>query len=227
MPDAQVLENGPRDRRRLEEAPLDDPHPKDRPRPRTREELAAAGEEELLESCLAGEIPAFERLYEVHGRRMKSIARNLLGHESDAEDAVQETFLKVYRGAASFRGTAALSTWIYRILVNTCYDVLRRRKRRAEDALEPSKEGTGGAGVPSAAAPAGDHSLRIAIEQSLTKLAPRQRTVFLLAAVEGFSHREIAQVLDVSEGASRTLLFEAKRRLQELLWSPGSTGATA
>ena len=223
MPDAQVLENGPRDRRRLEEAPLDDPHPKDRPRPRTREELAASGEEELLESCLAGEVPAFERLYELHGSRMKSIARNLLGHESDAEDAVQETFLKVYRGAASFRGTAALSTWIYRILVNTCYDVLRRRKRRAEDALEPSTESPGGR-LP---APAGDHPLRIAIEQSLTKLAPRQRTVFLLSAVEGFSHREIAQVLDVSEGASRTLLFEAKRRLQELLWSPGSTGATA
>jgi RNA polymerase sigma-70 factor (ECF subfamily) len=164
---------------------------------------------------------------------MKSLARNLLAHETDAEDAVQETFLKVYRGAASFRGSAALSTWIYRILVNTCYDVLRRRKRRAEEALQPVG-GTGPAqavasGASGSSGASGDHALRLAIEQSLSTLAPRQRTVFLLSAVEGFSHKEIAQVLDVSEGASRTLLFEAKRRLQELLWSPGAsrTGATA
>jgi len=210
-----VLENGARLRRKTEEVLLADP------------------EDELLESCRRGEVAAFERLYELHGSRMKSIARNLLGHATDAEDAVQETFLKVYRGAASFRGSAALSTWIYRILVNTCYDALRRRRRRMEEALEPvpASEGAGGGASGGAAipAPAADHPLRLAIEQSLTKLAPRQRTVFLLSAVEGFSHREIAQVLDVSEGASRTLLFEAKRRLQELLWSPGSgpKGATA
>lgn len=204
-----MLENGPRSRRKAEEVLLDD------------------SEDELLESCRRGDVPAFEKLYELHGARMKSIARNLLGRDTDAEDAVQETFLKVYRGAASFRGSAALSTWIYRILVNTCYDALRRRRRRSEDPLEPpAPESSGdraeGTPIP---APATDHPLRLAIEQSLTKLAPRQRTVFLLSAVEGFSHREIAQVLDVSEGASRTLLFEAKRRLQELLWSPGPGSA--
>jgi RNA polymerase sigma-70 factor (ECF subfamily) len=192
-----------------------------------REALLVDSEEELLESCRRGDVAAFESLYEQHGSRMKSLARNLLGRETDAEDAVQETFLKVYRGAASFRGSAALSTWIYRILVNTCYDLLRRRKRLAEESLEPAPSAhTAGHSdrpeAPALPAPAGDHPLRLAIEQSLTKLAPRQRTVFLLAAVEGFSHREIAEVLDVSEGASRTLLFEAKRRLQELLWAPGA-----
>jgi RNA polymerase sigma-70 factor (ECF subfamily) len=196
----------------------DDPrHPADRP--------AGAGEEDaLLESCRRGDVSAFERLYALHGDRMKSVARNLLGRESDAEDAVQETFLKVYRGAASFRGGAALSTWMYRILVNSCYDLLRRRQRRAEDPLDSPAEGT----RETAAADAGDHPLRLAIEQSLAKLAPRQRTVFLLAAVEGFSHREVAEVMDVSEGASRTLLFEAKRRLQELLGTsaPGRSPAS-
>ena len=192
----------------------------------TREAFLVDSEEELLESCRRGDVAAFESLYEQHGSRMKSLARNLLGHETDAEDAVQETFLKVYRGAASFRGSAALSTWIYRILVNTCYDLLRRRKRLAEEALEPASadhpDHPDRPEAPALPAPAGDHPLRLAIEQSLTKLAPRQRTVFLLAAVEGFSHKEIAEVLDVSEGASRTLLFEAKRRLQELLWAPGA-----
>lgn len=154
---------------------------------------------------------------------MKSVARNLLGREADAEDAVQETFLKVYRGAASFRGASSLMTWIYRILVNTCYDALRKRQRHPEDALESGAPGEG----PTLAAAAGDHPLRIAIEQSLSRLAPRQRAVFLLSAVEGFSHREIAAVLDVSEGASRTLLFEAKRRMQDLLWAGGAARATS
>jgi len=162
---------------------------------------------------------------------MKSIARNLLGHESDAEDAVQESFLKVFRGAGSFRGTASVSTWIYRILVNTCYDALRRRKRRSEDALTletPRREEPRDAapGAEGATAP-GDHPLRIAIEQGVAKLKPRQRDVFLLSAVEGFSHREISEVLDIPEGTSRTLLFEAKRHLQELLWDQGARSAAS
>ena len=207
-------------RQSTEEASLDgedDPQrPTDRP-------AAAEDEVALLESCRRGDVAAFERLYALHGDRMKSVARNLLGRESDAEDAVQETFLKVYRGAASFRGGAALSTWMYRILVNSCYDLLRRRQRRAEDPLDSPEE----VAREAASAGAGDHPLRLAIEQSLAKLAPRQRTVFLLAAVEGFSHREVAEVMDVSEGASRTLLFEAKRRLQELLGAPAPGRSTA
>lgn len=171
------------------------------------------GDEALLEECRRGSVVAFERLYELHGARMKSIARNLLGQESDAEDAVQEAFLKVYRGAASFRGSAALSTWIYRILVNTCYDILRRRRRRSEDALDTTP-GAEAAALPARAA---DHRLRLAIEQGVARLRPRHRDVFLLSAVEGFSHREISEVLDIPEGTSRTLLFEAKRRLQSFL----------
>jgi len=158
---------------------------------------------------------------------MKSIARNLLGHESDAEDAVQEAFLKVYRGAGSFRGTSAVSTWIYRILVNVCYDALRRRKRRAEDALTIESPGSEQGPAGARTASSGDHPLRIAIEQGVARLKPRQRDVFLLSAVEGFSHREIADVLDIPEGTSRTLLFEAKRRLQELLWDQGARSAAS
>lgn len=188
-----------------------------------------AGDESLLEGCRRGEVDAFERLYALHGARMKSIARNLLGHESDAEDAVQEAFLKIYRGAGSFRGTAAVSTWIYRILVNTCYDALRGRKRRSEDALtlETPNGARETASSPAAATAPGDHPLRIAIEQGVARLKPRQRDVFLLSAVEGFSHREISEVLDIPEGTSRTLLFEAKRHLQELLWDEGVRSAAS
>ena len=149
MAGEDVLENVAKARKtadRFEEDALEGDGP-DQPRPpgppaSGEAAAAAAGEDQLLESCRRGDVAAFERLYRMHGERMKSVALNLLRRESDAEDAVQETFLKVYRGAASFRGGAALSTWIYRILVNTCYDLLRRRKRRPEDALEPISSNT-------------------------------------------------------------------------------------
>ncbi len=157
---------------------------------------------------------ALVELYETHGGRMKSIAMNLLGSAADAEDAVQEAFLKVHRGAPGFRGGSSLSTWAYRILVNSCHDMMRRGRRRPETPLPPDDE------LPRAGRE--DHPLRVAIERAVARLDPRERAVFLLCEVEGFSHREAAEILDVREGASRTLLFRAKRRLQAELRSGGA-----
>ena len=84
--------------------------------------------------ALTPDTTAFEELYRSQGSRMKSVAMNLLGNTSDAEDAVQEAFLKLHRSWTSFKGESLLSTWLYRILVNTCYDMGRRRKRRPEPA---------------------------------------------------------------------------------------------
>jgi len=174
----------------------------------------AATDDALLEAARRGELSAFERLYERHGARMKSIAANLLGSSSDAEDAVQETFLKVHRGAAAFRGGASFSTWTYRILLNSCYDLMRRRRRKPETELAP--EGTRASlDLPAAGA---DQPLRLELEDAVARLAERPRTAFLMAAVEGFSHREVAEVLGISETASRSLVFEARRELQRMLW---------
>ena len=170
-------------------------------------------EEGLLEGCRAGDVSAFERLYELHGTRMKSIAANLLGNVADAEDAVQETFLKIYRGAAAFRGAARLSTWIYRVLVNTCYDMMRRKRRRPVEVGEPGPFQRAGEFL----APAPDHSLRLSLEASLKELDPKRRSAFVLYAVEGFTHREIGEILGVPEGTSKALLFEARRDIQRRL----------
>src|SRR5262249_39445082 len=86
----------------------------------------------LAAACQAGDLRAFERLYQMHGSRMKSMARNLLGTTSDAEDAVQDTFLKIQRSIASFRGQSSFATWSFRILINTCYDARRSRMRKKE-----------------------------------------------------------------------------------------------
>ncbi len=179
-----------------------------------------ADEKALRERCGSGDVSAFEELYRTHGARMKSLAANLLGSRTDAEDAVQETFLKIYRGASSFRGAAKLSTWTYRILVNTCLDQ-RRRKGRA-----PDLTASGQADEPEAEirAPAADHPLRMDLEASLARLEQTHRTVFLLFEVEGFTHREVGEIVGVPEGKSRTLLFESKRELQRLLRRRGISG---
>jgi RNA polymerase sigma-70 factor (ECF subfamily) len=151
----------------------------------------------------------------MHAPRMKSIAWNLLQNTGDAEDAVQEAFLKIYRGAKTFRGGAAFSTWTYRVLVNTCYDALRRRRSRPV-ASSLDEAGHPGRGAP-AAPPGADHPLRLALEKAVERLKPRHRAVFLLFAVEGFTHGEIGRILGIPEGTSKTFLFEAKKKLQSWL----------
>ena len=160
----------------------------------------------------SGDLAAFAELFETHGRRMKSIAANLLGSTADAEDAVQDTFLKVHRAAAGFRGASQLSTWIFRILINTCYDQMRRNTRRAEDPLPPRLLTPAGSDS--------DHPLRLALQAEVSRLPQQERAAFLLCEVEGFSHREAGEILEVPEATSRTFLFRAKRRLQQALRPP-------
>jgi RNA polymerase sigma factor (sigma-70 family) len=149
----------------------------------------------------------FEEIYRRFGARMKSIAWNHLGNSGDAEDAVQETFLKVHRAATTFTGEASFATWVYRILVNTCYDVLRKRRRRVEEApLDDSLE-RGAASV--------DDLKRIALRRLLDALPEQRRSVFTLFEIEGLTHAEIGQVLGISEGNSKWILFATKKELQE------------
>src|SRR2546423_12445303 len=96
--------------------------------------IASADDVRLARACASGDTGVFEEIYRTHGDRMKSIAYNHLGNVSDAEDAVQETFLKVHRAASTYNGESAFGTWVYRVLINTCYDALRRRQRRIQEA---------------------------------------------------------------------------------------------
>ena len=162
-----------------------------------------------VEALLRGNLPAFERLYQQHGGRMKSIACNLMGNTSDAEDAVQESFLKVYRSIRSFQGHSSLSTWMYRILVNTCLDL--KRKQRRQELPEPTGSQED---VPHPPGLTANHPLRLTLEKIVASLDERLRNVFLLFEVEGFKHLEIAEMLNISEAASKVALFQAKRELR-------------
>ena len=176
----------------------------------------------IAAACLAGDMNGYERLYRLQGARMRNLARNLLGSPSEAEDAVQETFLKVQRSVEGFRGQSSFATWTFRILVNTCHDLRRSRMRRKELAQGETEELDP---LPKMRAPGAHPTLRLALERAIARLTQHQRDVFLLYEVEGFRHAEIAEMLDITETASKNTLFQAKKSLRGMLEAPRSAEA--
>jgi RNA polymerase sigma-70 factor (ECF subfamily) len=204
----------PRDRERRVE-PFREPPPPAGSDPAA--EAVRAEDSALALACQSGDLRAYERLYALQGARMKNLARNLLGNPFDAEDAVQDTFLKVQRGISSFRGQSSFVTWTFRILVNTCHDARRKRLRKREVA---SEDDSGEFPRPEPRAPASHPSLRLALERALAELTRHQRDVFLLYEVEGFHQSEIAAMLEITEAASKNTLFQAKKNLRGMLEAP-------
>jgi RNA polymerase sigma-70 factor (ECF subfamily) len=148
----------------------------------------------------------FEKLYCEHKGRVFSTVYRLVGNRPDAEDVTQDVFVKVYKNLESFRGESAISTWIYRITVNTCFDFLRKRKRQAAISLEECAE-------PST----GPQGLKQLVETMAAKLPDAYRKVFVLYDIQGLKHAEIAETLGITEGASKSLLHRARARLRQRL----------
>ena len=161
------------------------------------------------------ELAAFEALYESHGARMKSLAFNVLGNRSDAEDAVQEAFLRAYKSRHAFRSDAALWTWMYRILLNACHDIGRGRASRRDN---QKVDASVAVDLPS---PTSDCPMRLTLQRAVEALSPIYRDVFLLCEVEGYTHREVADILEIPEGTSKGRLFEARRQLKIVLAGRG------
>jgi RNA polymerase sigma factor (sigma-70 family) len=190
--------------------------------PNPAAETIRAEDSALAAACQSGDLRAYERLYAQQGARMKNLARNLLGNPVDAEDAVQETFLKVQRSIASFRGQSSFVTWTFRILVNTCHDARRSRMRKKEVTSDDTEESP----RPEPRAPSAHPSLRLALERALASLTQHQREIFLMYEVEGFRHAEIAAMLETTEAASKNTLFQAKKNLRQMLEAPRSSDAS-
>jgi RNA polymerase sigma-70 factor (ECF subfamily) len=163
---------------------------------------------DLLAACRRQDLAAFEQLYLMHGARLKSVGFHIVGNRQDAEDAVQETFVKAYRAIHGFRAKSGIGTWLCRMLINVCYDLMRKRRRE----IDPEQ-----AGIADRAAPDRQLPLKAALESALSRIQPGHRLVFQLFEVEGLRHSEIAAVLEIPEGTSRARLFEAKKELKRLL----------
>jgi RNA polymerase sigma-70 factor, ECF subfamily len=172
-------------------------------------------ERELIGRAQAGDVDAFEALAGVHADRLYSVVLRFLGDRCEAEDVVQETLLRAWRGIGRFQGRAMIFTWLYRIAVNESNRALERRLRRRatvpvdEEAVQipaPSQEGP--------ANRAEQHEMREALELAIAKLAPPYRTALVLRDVEGLSTREAAKIAGVGEAAFKSRLHQARLKVR-------------
>jgi RNA polymerase sigma-70 factor (ECF subfamily) len=192
-------------------------------------------ETELLEAARGGDEDAFRRLIEPHRRELHAHCYRMLGSLHDAEDALQDTLLRAWRGLPRFEGRSSLRSWLYRIATNTCLDLIERRPKR----VLPSDYGPAGdphdqSEVPTVeavwvepypdemlaledgfAAPEARYERREAVElafiAALQHLPPRQRAVLILRDVLGFSGREVAESLETTIGSVNGALHRARK----------------
>jgi RNA polymerase sigma-70 factor (ECF subfamily) len=170
----------------------------------------------LIERCRQGDLAAFEEIYRAHAGRLYSVACRMLGNPADAEDLLQDIFLAAHRKLDSFRGESALGTWLYRLATNLCLDHLRSKAARTgqlTDALddEPGLSDVASRGL-------AERTLaRMDLERALAKLPEGCRAAFVLHDVEGLEHREVAEVLGIAEGTSKSQVHKARLRLRALL----------
>lgn len=170
--------------------------------------VAPLRDEELVRAYLRDRSEeAFRALYRAHSGFLFHLALRLFGgrHE-EAEEALQETWIRAASRLDGFRGESSLRTWLRGVLVNCCRERWRRRR--------PEEVGIDGADRPASPAPAG---LRLDLERLLRELPDGQREVLVLSQLEGYTHEEIAATLDIAPGTSKSRLFEARRTLRHRL----------
>ncbi|HSA95388.1 MAG TPA: RNA polymerase sigma factor [Acidobacteriota bacterium] len=170
-------------------------------------------EREIIEGCLAGDPLSQRAMVEAFGNLVLSVALNVIGNRQDAEDVCQETFLQVFRRLDRYDRARSFKTWLLTIAYRRSLDMLRAKRRfkefSAKARFEPAivREGAD----PS---PAGSEPLPSAL---LTKLSPRERTALTLWANEGYTAKDISEVLSCSASTARVYLFNARRKIKALL----------
>ncbi|HVP14861.1 MAG TPA: RNA polymerase sigma factor [Terriglobales bacterium] len=164
---------------------------------------------DLVASVLGGNLDAFAVLVDRYHDDCRRLARHLLGHEHDAEDATQETFLRAYAGLARYDERNAFRSWLYRILVNQCRTLGRQRRRRDRRFVQDPEALGLAAGPPGDA----DGELRQALAAALAGLAPRLREAFLLKHGEGLDYAEMSRITGVGISA---LKMRVKRAADEV-----------
>ncbi|MDQ3687674.1 MAG: RNA polymerase sigma factor [Acidobacteriota bacterium] len=182
----------------------------------TETEKKPAPDYALTQRAAEGDMGAFEELYERHNRRVYSLCLRMTSNVAEAEDLAQEVFIQLFRKVGSFRGESAFTTWLHRLTVNQVLMHFRKRGVRMEQTTDDGEtpvQVVAGTENPNQM-PVVD---RIAIDKAVAQLPPGYRTVFVLHDVEGHEHEEIARMLGVSVGTSKSQLHKARMKLRGLL----------
>jgi RNA polymerase sigma-70 factor, ECF subfamily len=199
--------------------PFDAPSTVERLRGRLSRPVATADDRELVRRAQGEEKEAFEELIRRHQHRVFAVAGGILRKREDVEDVAQQVFVKAYFSLKRFDQRAAFSTWLYKITVNECWDLLRKKKVRPlvyeSDLSQEQARQVMSSAEKSNHGP--DISERLEARQRLERLLhgldERDRLMLMLKEVEGFSIEEIAEVLDLNANTVKVRLFRARRRV--------------
>lgn len=173
-------------------------------------------EAELIREARDGSAAAVRALYDRHAPRVYAVVRRIAGDDHTAQDCAQEAWIRAIEALPSFRGEARFSTWLHRIAVNEALQVVRRNKRRRER-QDPMPAAISVEPEPS------DVLLERRLERALDQLPDGMREVLTLHDVEGHTHREIGELLDIAEGTSKSQLSKARAKMREMLRTPDSS----
>jgi RNA polymerase sigma-70 factor (ECF subfamily) len=189
-----------------------------------------ADDRSLLAAHVAGDPDAFGLLFHRHRDRLWAVALRTTGDAEEAADALQDALVAAFRRAESYRGDAAVTTWLHRIVVNACLDRLRRRKVRLADPLpddlddHADRGSTLTADVVDPADVAVDHERRAAVLAALDTLPADQRAALVLVDMEGYSVEETAAILECAPGTVKSRCSRGRARLLPLLSGLASPG---
>lgn len=167
----------------------------------------------LVAAHVAGDPDAFTELVRRHRDRMWAVALRTTGDPEEAADALQDAFISAFRNAGSYRGEAAVTTWLHRVVVNACLDRMRRRKARPTVALPDEDPDSGPRAVPDPRDDMDRLELRMEIDKALRALPVDQRSAIVLVDVEGLSVAEAAEVLGVPEGTVKSRCSRGRAKL--------------
>lgn len=188
-------------------------------------------DEAIVAQIRAGDKEAFQVLVERHSHSLFRLGFRMTGNEQDAEEVVQEAFLRAYRSLDRFESRANFSTWLYRIGVNSALDLMRTRQRHTQGRadVDPSAEGPHSLqSLPDERQASPERAaygveLQKKLEQALARLTPRERAAFVLRHFEGQSTVEIARALGLRSSAAKNTVFRAVQKLREALEPAMST----
>jgi RNA polymerase sigma-70 factor (ECF subfamily) len=181
-------------------------------------------DDELVGRIRAGDCVAFSQLVERYQLRIQQLALTFVRNEQDAQEVVQDAFLRVHLGLGTFRGTSSFYTWLYRIVVNLAIDARRRpiRLQTGWESIAECADDSRSLELPRISNSDPHEAMsRMELDQkltaALTRLAPYHRAVIVMREVEGMSYQEMAESLQISKGTVMSRLFHARRRLQRTL----------
>ena len=187
------------------------------------ESRRSGDDRELVREAQDGDKEAFETLLRRHQSRVFAVAGGILRNREDVEDIAQQVFLKAYFSLKRFDQRAAFSTWLYKITVNECWDLLRKRKVRplvleVDLSEEQTRQYQAAESLADGRLDASERlAARERVEQLLGCLEERDRSMLVLKEVQGFSVEEIAEILEVNANTVKVRLFRARRRIAESL----------